>query len=62
MNETGTQLEEELIYRRLTEGFPLFGREVEPQWWWAAIIPVLAIAIVLVVWMYVKDARRVGWA
>lgn len=62
MNETGTQLEEELIYRRLAEGFPLFGREVEPQWWWAAIIPVLAITVVLVVWMYVKDARRVGWA
>jgi hypothetical protein len=64
MNETGTQIEQELVWRRLSDAFPLFGREVDPQWWWALIIPIMATALVLVVMMYIKDARRVGapWA
>ncbi len=56
--------ENEFVFRRLEESLSLFGKEVDPRLWLAALIPVLLIGFVYAGWMYVRDGRAVGpaWA
>jgi hypothetical protein len=61
MNEPGVIKEQETFFRRLNESFHFAGREIDPQWWWAIIIPVLLLGLFFVGWMYVKDSRTIRW-
>jgi hypothetical protein len=52
----------EFIFRRLEEPFNLFGRDLNPYWRLAFLIPLLVVAFVYAGWMYFRDGRSVGWA
>src|SRR5262245_44314040 len=61
MNENLTATEQETIYRRLQESLTVFGRDANPMWWWAVIVPVLLLGLFYVGWMYRRDSRSVRW-
>jgi hypothetical protein len=61
MNDQGTQAESEFVFRRLTETFKVFGRELDGRWWLLILAAVLLVGIGFVAWMYVKDSRTVRW-
>ncbi len=61
MNDQGTQLESEFVFRRLTETFKVFGREMDGRYWLIILAAVLLVGIAFVVWMYIKDSRTVRW-
>lgn len=61
MNDQGPQLESEFVFRRLTETFKVFSKELDGHWWLLALGVVLAIGIFFVIWMYIKDSRAVRW-
>lgn len=61
MNEQGTQVESEFVFRRLTETFKVFGYEKDGHWWLLVLAAVLLVGVAFVVWMYVKDSRSVRW-
>jgi hypothetical protein len=62
MNDNQTTTETVFHFRRLSEGFTVFGWEL-PSWLWVlALVVVLALGIAYVVAMYVKDSRSVHWA
>jgi hypothetical protein len=61
MNDQGTQAESEFVFRRLTETFKVFGRELDGRWWLLILAVVLLVGIAFVAWMYVKDSRTVRW-
>jgi hypothetical protein len=61
MNDQGTQAESEFVFRRLTETFKVFGRELDGRWWLLILAVVLFVGIAFVAWMYVKDSRTVRW-
>lgn len=61
MTEPGNIQESELVYRRLIEPLSIGGSELNPTYWLAIIGPVLLIGLSLVVWMYIKDSKRVHW-
>ena len=61
MNDQGVQNESTFVLRRLVESFKVFGKEIDGIWWLPVIGLVLLIALVFVVWMYVKDSRSVRW-
>lgn len=61
MNEQGTQVESEFVFRRLTETFKVFGRELDGRWWLLVLAVVLLVGVAFVVWMYAKDSRSVRW-
>jgi len=61
MNDQGTQAESEFVFRRLTETFKVFGRELDGRWWLLVLAVVLFVGIAFVAWMYVKDSRTVRW-
>src|SRR5260370_34568392 len=64
-NPSTPQSTTESFHRRLAEPFPtsVFGSD-SGRLWLAVLIPILAVAFVYVVIMYVRDARRIGvlWA
>jgi hypothetical protein len=61
MNDQGTQVESEFVFRRLTETFKVFGREVDGRWWLLILAAVLFVGLAFVAWMYVKDSRTIRW-
>src|SRR6478752_6292682 len=61
MNDLGTQAGFEFVFRRLTETFKVFGRELDGRWWLLILAVVLFVGIAFVAWMYVKDSRTVRW-
>lgn len=63
MNDNAVQQESEFVFRRLTETFNPFGlsRELNGHWWLLVLGVVLFIGIVLVIYMYRKDAKAVRW-
>src|SRR5947199_10669868 len=61
MNDQGTQVESEFVFRRLTETFKVFGVEKDGRWWLLILAVVLFVGIAFVAWMYVKDSRTVRW-
>ena len=61
MNDQGTQLESEFVFRRLTETFKVFGHEFDGHVWIPVIILVLLLGGLFVLWMYIKDSRTVHW-
>jgi hypothetical protein len=60
MHHRGT--ENEYVFRRLEEPFNLFGRDLNPLWRLAFLLPLLAVAFMYAGWMYFRDGRSVGWA
>ena len=60
-NESSSVHETEFVFRRLTEGLHLGGKEVSPYVWLAVLVPVFVLAIFYVAWMYRRDAHSVGW-
>lgn len=64
MNDNKPVQETEFVFRRLADSLHLAGRELDGRIWLAVLIPVLILAAVYVVWMYVRDSRTVGvgWA
>src|SRR5215472_7281396 len=56
--------ENEFVFRRLEESTSLFGKEIDPRFWLAALIPLLAVGFLYAGWQYVRDGRAVGpaWA
>jgi hypothetical protein len=68
MNESNTSQFREFVLRRLTEPLQVdlhFVRFEMPGFAWAVILGlILIVALVYVVWMYIKDSRAVGigWA
>lgn len=61
MNDQGTQVESEFVFRRLTETFKVMGREFDGRFWLLIMAVVLLVGIAFVAWMYVKDSRTVRW-
>lgn len=62
MNENQAVTQTEFVFRRLAEGFTVFGWEL-PSWLWVfALVIVLVLGLAYVVVMYVKDSRSVHWA
>ncbi|MBO0697864.1 MAG: hypothetical protein J2P46_05695, partial [Zavarzinella sp.] len=61
LQESAPQVESEFVFRRLTETFKVFGREVDGRWWLLILAVALAVGIGFVVWMYIKDSRTVRW-
>src|SRR5690348_10351268 len=61
MNPDNATHSREFVWRRIEEGFNLGGREY-PGWYWGPIlIAILAVGLVYVVWMYVRDGHSIGW-
>jgi hypothetical protein len=60
-NENNSVQETEFVFRRLSEGLHIAGKEVSPYLWLAILLPVFVLAIVYVAWMYARDARSVSW-
>jgi hypothetical protein len=60
MNES--HITYERIWRRVEEplNLPMFG-EVDGRVWWGIMGVILAIAMVYVVWMYIRDIQTIGW-
>ena len=61
MNDQGTQVESEFVFRRLTETFKVLGTEVDGRWWLLVLAAVLLVGLAFVAWMYVKDSRTIRW-
>ena len=61
MNDQGTQIESEFVFRRLVETFKVFGKELDGSWWLLIMGVVLLVGIAFVIWMYFKDSRSVRW-
>lgn len=61
MNDQGTQTESEFVFRRLTETFKVFGRELPGSFWLLVLGVVLLVGVAFVAWMYVKDSRTIRW-
>ncbi|MSR54978.1 MAG: hypothetical protein EXS09_17075 [Gemmataceae bacterium] len=62
MNDQGTQIESEFVFRRLVESFKLFtNKELSGSWWLLILSLVLIVGIAFIIWMYIKDARAVRW-
>jgi hypothetical protein len=61
LTNTGPTQISKFVLRRLTETLQFGGKEYEGVYWLAILVPILAIGLVYVVWMYVRDGRAVGW-
>ena len=61
MNETGTQTEQELIFRRLNDRFPIGPSDASDTLWWVSVGCVLGLAFLFVVWKYARDSQRCRW-
>ncbi|HEY8504384.1 MAG TPA: hypothetical protein VIL46_07355, partial [Gemmataceae bacterium] len=61
MDDTGVTRETETFFRRLAEPLTLGGREVDPYWWLAAVIPLLVLGLAYVAYMYYRDSRTIAW-
>src|SRR5438128_9386230 len=58
-NDNTPSTQTEFVFRRLGEGFSLFGIELHPMVWVALLAVVLALGITYVVWMYRKDRASI---
>lgn len=54
-------LQQELVFRRLTDAWQLSGREVSGSLWLAIALPLLAAGLVCVFMMYRRDCRSIAW-
>src|SRR5262245_45811326 len=61
MDDYTPQQQTEFVFRRLSEPLQIAGREVSPYLWLAVLIPVLALALAYVVWMYRRDCQSIRW-
>src|SRR6516164_1604504 len=63
MNETNVNQFSEGVYRRFERPLSLpFLGEVDGHYWGLILIPLLILAAVYVVLMYIRDGRSIGWA
>jgi hypothetical protein len=62
MNDTTTTQVTEYVFRRLEEPLRLFGKELPPWVWAAALIFLLTVGFFYIAWMYIKDSRTIGMA
>jgi hypothetical protein len=63
--DTNTSKETDFVFRRLEEALPLFGRDVDPYWFWILVLLlVMATGFTYVAWMYKRDSQSIGgpWA
>lgn len=63
--DTNTTQETQFVFRRLEEALRLFGREVDPYWFWTLLLVlVVGAGFTYVAWMYKRDSQSVGgvWA
>jgi hypothetical protein len=63
--DTNTTRETEFVFRRLEEALHLFGRDVDPYWFWTLVLLlVVGAGFTYVGWMYKRDSQSVGglWA
>jgi hypothetical protein len=53
----------EFVWRRLADpvSVPWSKDPIDGHWWLALLIPLLALALVYVIWMYMRDGRSIGW-
>jgi hypothetical protein len=61
MNDSTPQQQTEFVLRRLGDALQVGGREVSPYLWLAILIPVLALGLFYVGWMYRRDCRSITW-
>src|SRR5689334_19559588 len=62
MDPNVTQQKTIFVWRRLEEPMFKYGnQDVDGHWWLAVLIPLLLLAFIYVVWMYVRDGRSIGW-
>src|SRR5947209_8620199 len=59
---TATTQVTEYVFRRLEEPLRLFGKELPPWVWAAALIFLLTVGFFYIAWMYIKDSRTIGMA
>ena len=60
MNDNTTPIRE-FVLRRVTEGLSLGGHEFSGNAWYLILGAVLAVGVVYVIWMYVRDGHSIGW-
>lgn len=63
--DTNTTQETEFVFRRLEEALHLFGRDVDPYWFWILVLLlVVGAGFAYVGWMYKRDSQSIGglWA
>src|SRR6516162_1050099 len=60
MNDNTTSVRE-FVLRRVTEGLSLGGHEFSGNAWYLILGAVLAVGVVYVIWMYVRDGHSIGW-
>jgi len=51
----------EFVLRRLSDSFQVGGKEISPYLWLVILVPVLALGLAYVVWMYKRDCRSIRW-
>src|SRR5439155_12893154 len=51
----------EFVLRRLSDSFQVGDKEVSPYLWLVILVPVLALGLAYVVWMYRRDCRSIRW-
>ena len=61
MNDTGTQTEQELIFRRLNDRFPIGPTDASDTLWWVSVGCILGLAFLFVIWKYARDSQRCRW-
>jgi len=63
MNDSNLNQFTEGVYRRLERPLKLPGfGEVDGHYWWLILIPLLIVAVVYVILMYIRDGRSIGWS
>ena len=63
--DTNTTQETEFVFRRLEEVLHLFGRDINPYWFWTVVLLlVVGAGFTYVGWMYKRDSQSIGglWA
>lgn len=61
MNDNGVVRDTEIVFRRLSDPFPLVSPEAAATAWWALVIGVLVVGALFVAWMYSRDAKTCRW-
>src|SRR5436190_8513586 len=61
MYQDQSEQQTEFVLRRLSDSFQVGGKEVSPYLWLVILVPVLALGLAYVVWMYRRDCRSIRW-
>ncbi len=52
---------EEVVLRRRSEPLRIAGITADPDWWFLPLGVLLFVGIAFIIWMYIKDHRRIRW-